>query len=244
MSITIILPTFNEAENLPKLVSALYYLSLNDLHLIIVDDNSPDGTGQIAEDLAASHPGKIEVLHRPRKMGLGSAYVTGFQLALQNGAPIIGQMDSDFSHPLEKLPVMEDALKGSDAVLGSRYIKGGSVDERWSFWRKQLSRFGNTYARTILRLPMHDVTGGFRLFSCEALARMPFDRIRSNGYIFQVEMAYLGYLLGFHFTEVPIYFADRCRGKSKMSLRIQLEASIRVWQLVWQYRDLKPIHST
>jgi len=243
LSITLTLPTYNEAENLPKLVSALLSLPLDDLHLIVVDDNSPDGTGQIADDLAASHATQIQVLHRPRKMGLGSAYVTGFQLAIKNCAQVVGQMDSDFSHPLEKLPVMEKALSGNDVVLGSRYVPGGSVDERWSFWRKQLSRFGNTYARTILGLPMADVTGGFRLFSCDALARMPFDRIRSNGYIFQVEMAYLGHLLGYRFTEVPIYFADRRWGKSKMSLRIQLEAAVRVWQLLYQYRDLRPVHS-
>jgi dolichol-phosphate mannosyltransferase len=240
LQIILILPTFNEAENLPKLVSALFSLPFDDLRLMVVDDNSPDGTGQIAEDLSVSHAGKIDVLHRPRKMGLGTAYVTGFTLAVKKGADVIGQMDSDFSHPVERLPEMVKALEGVDCIIGSRYIKGGSVDERWPLWRKGLSRFGNAYARTILGLPMRDVTGGFRLYRLEALKRMPLDRIRSNGYIFQVETAYMGYLLGLQYAESPIYFADRRWGKSKMSPRIQMEAALRVWQLLWFYRDMHP----
>jgi dolichol-phosphate mannosyltransferase len=242
VKITLILPTYNEAENLPKMVSALFSLPLDDLHLLIVDDNSPDGTGKLADELSNARPGRIDVLHRPGKLGLGTAYVTGYKTAFENGADIVGQMDSDFSHPVEKLPEMVKALEKSDVAIGSRYIPGGSVDERWSLWRKALSRFGNTYARLILGLPMHDVTGGFRLYSREALKRMQFDRIRSNGYIFQVESAYMGYLLGLHYSEVPIYFADRRWGKSKMSPRIQAEAAFRVWQLLWFYRDMHAIH--
>jgi dolichol-phosphate mannosyltransferase len=242
VQITLILPTYNEAENLPKLVSALFSLPFDDLHLIVVDDNSPDGTGHLADNLSNAMPGKIDVLHRPGKLGLGTAYVLGYKNALEKGAQVIGQMDSDFSHPVEKLPEMVKALDTSDVAIGSRYVPGGSVDERWPLWRKELSRFGNTYARTILRLPMHDVTGGFKLYKREALLRMPVDRIRSNGYIFQVETAYMGYLLGLHYAEVPIYFADRRWGKSKMSLRIQAEAAFRVWQLLWFYRDMRAAH--
>ena len=239
MHVTIILPTYNEAENLPKMVSALFSLPFDDLHLLIVDDNSPDGTGKLADDMATARPGKIDVLHRPGKLGLGTAYITGYKLALEKGADVMGQMDSDFSHPIEKLPEMVKALENADVVIGSRYVPGGSVDERWSFFRKALSSFGNRYARTILHLPMHDVTGGFKLYKREALLKMPLDRIRSNGYIFQVESAYMGYLLGLHYAEVPIYFADRRWGKSKMSLRIQAEAALRVWQLLWFYRDMR-----
>jgi dolichol-phosphate mannosyltransferase len=239
LQITLILPTYNEAENLPKMVSALYGQPLDDLHLIIVDDNSPDGTGKLAEDMAVERPGKITVLHRARKMGLGTAYVTGYKLALEQGAQVIGQMDSDFSHPVDKLPALAKALEDCDVAIGSRYIQGGSVDERWSIWRKGLSSFGNFYSRTILGLPMHDVTGGFRLYQHNALQRMPLDRIRSNGYIFQVETAYMGHLLGLSYCEVPIYFADRRWGKSKMSFRVQSEAAFRVWQLLWFYRDMR-----
>lgn len=180
----------------------------------------------------------MRVLHRPGKMGLGTAYINGFQRALQDGAQSICQMDADFSHPPAKIVELVEALKGCDIALGSRYIPGGALDERWPLWRKSLSGFGNFYARTILNLPMKDVTGGFRLWRRTTLEGMPLDRIRSNGYIFQVEMAFVATRLGFTMKEVPIYFADRRWGKSKMSLRIQLEAAVRVWQLLNMYRDL------
>ena len=220
------------------MVSALYALPLDDLHLLIVDDNSPDGTGALAETLAAEHPGKIAVLHRPGKMGLGTAYVTGFKTALEQGADLIGQMDTDFSHPVEKVPELVKALETCEVAIGSRYTPGGSVDERWPVWRKGLSAFANAYARSILRLPMKDVTAGFRMYRREALQRIPLDRIRSNGYSFQVETAFLTHRLKLTCCEVPIYFADRRLGTSKMSLRVQLESAYRVWQLLWAYRDL------
>lgn len=238
MQITFVLPTYNEAENLPKLVSALFSLPLPELNILIADDNSPDGTGKIADQLAVAHPGRITVLHRPGKEGLGRAYLHGFQVALEQGAEAVGQMDSDFSHPPEKIPEMATALEKNDIVTGSRYIKGGSVDRNWPIWRKGLSAFGNFYARTILGIPVRDVTGGFRLYRRETLQKMPLHRIRSNGYVFQVELAYLAYLSGFHACEIPIYFADRRWGESKMSLRIQLEAAVRVWQVKFAYRDL------
>lgn len=238
MRTTVVIPTYNEAENLPKLVSALFSLPL-DLKLLVVDDNSPDGTGQIAEDLARTHPKRIDVLHRPGKMGLRSAYLNGFQKIVDGDAQAIVQMDADFSHDPAKLVEMSRMLDSSDIVLGSRYVQGGSVDEKWPLWRKWLSAFGNFYARSILGLPLHDVTTGFRMWRAETLKQMPFERIQSSGYIFLVEMIYLAHCLEFKVGEVPIYFADRRFGKSKMSLKIQIEAAIRIWQVLWNYRDLR-----
>ncbi len=239
MNITVVIPTYNEAENLPKLVSALFALPLEDLRLLVVDDNSPDGTGQMADELAAARPGRMTVIHRAGKLGLGTAYVAGFRRALDDGADAVAQMDADFSHPPEKLVELFQALQSCDVALGSRYVPGGSVDRQWPLWRKGLSAWGNFYARTILGLKVHDVTGGFRLWRREALSELPLERIRSNGYSFQVEMLYLAHLSGCCFIEVPIYFADRRWGQSKMSFRIQREAAIRVWQLLFEYRHLK-----
>jgi dolichol-phosphate mannosyltransferase len=232
------LPTYNEAENLPKLVSALFSLPL-DLRVLVVDDNSPDGTGAIADDLSKQYIKKVYVLHRSGKLGLRSAYMEGFQKAFDLGANAVVQMDSDFSHDPAVLPEMARRLASHDVVIGSRYVEGGSLDERWPLWRKALSGFGNFYARTILGSPLHDMTTGFRMWRREALENMPLDRIRSNGYIFLVEMAYVAYLMGFQISEVPIHFADRRWGKSKMSLKIQLEAAIRIWDVRFHYRDLQ-----
>jgi len=239
MQLTIVLPTYNEAENLPKIFSALLKLPLTDLKLLVIGDNSPDGTGKIAEDWAQQKLGRISVNHRTGKRGLGTAYIQGFQKALADGAEVIGQMDSDFSHPPEKLLEMLSALETCDAVIGSRYVPGGGVDERWPAWRKGLSSFGNIYARTILSLPIRDTTGGFRLWRNETLQSMPLEQVRSNGYAFQVEMTYIAHKMGFQFREVPIYFADRRWGDSKMSFQIQVEAATRVWQLIWVYKNLK-----
>jgi dolichol-phosphate mannosyltransferase len=239
LQITVVIPTYNEAENLPKMVSALFGLPLPELKLLVVDDNSPDGTGQMAEDLAAQHRGWISVLHRPGKMGLGTAYVTGFAAALKAGAEAVAQMDADFSHPPERLVEMASALETCDAVLGTRYSQGGGVDVHWPLWRKALSGFGNVYARTILGIPFKDVTGGFRMWRQETLGKMPVERIRSNGYMFQVEMAYIATLLKFQVRELPFYFADRKWGRSKMNIRIQLEAALRVWMLPGAYGDLR-----
>ena len=242
MHITIVLPTYNEAENLPKLVSALLSLPLN-LAVLVVDDHSPDGTGKIADELSIQHPGKMIVLHRSEKQGLRSAYMEGFQKAFELGAEVVVQMDADFSHDPNILPEMARRLAACDVVIGSRYIKGGSLDEHWPAWRKALSAFGNFYAWTILASPLNDMTTGFRMWRRETLQSMPLDRIRSNGYIFLVEMAYVAYVMGFRITEVPIHFADRRWGKSKMSLKIQLEAAMRIWDVWWHYRDLRKKHS-
>jgi len=237
--LTVIIPTYNEAENLPRLVSALFSLPLENLNLLVVDDNSPDGTGELAEMLAYEHPGCLMVLHRRAKAGLGTAYIAGFQYALKAGATAIAQMDADFSHPPEKLVELVEVLQDCDVALGSRYVPGGSVDERWPAWRKGLSAWGNFYARTILSVPVRDVTGGFRLWRRETLLGMPLELVRSNGYAFQIELAYIAYLLGFTTKEVPIYFADRRWGQSKMSFRIQQEAAFRVWQMRFRYQRLK-----
>lgn len=241
MKLTVVVPTYNEAENLDKLVSALFRLPIPDLSLLVVDDNSPDGTGELAETLAREHPGHFDILHRQGKLGLGTAYIEDIRAALASGAEAIAQMDADFSHPPELLVTLLDTLNCCDVVMGSRYVPGGAVDQRWPMWRKGLSAFGNYYARTILQLPVCDTTGGFRLWHRHTLQNMPLERVRSNGYGFLVEMTYLAHRLGYSFREVPFYFADRRWGKSKMSLRIQIEAAIRVWQMPFEYRDLLPV---
>ena len=241
MILTIVIPTYNEAENLPRLVAALFALPLPGLRILVVDDNSPDGTGRIAEDLGKAHPGQISVLHRPGKLGLGSAYIQGFRRALAEGAEAVLQMDADFSHPVEKIPALAQALAEYDFVIGSRYVRGGSLDAAWPLWRKGLSGFGNLYARGILGLPIRDVTGGFKLWRAATLKAMPLVRVRSNGYVFQVEMNYVATRLGFRATEIPIHFADRRLGTSKMNVRIQIEAALRTWTLLGLYRDLKKI---
>ena len=238
MRITIVLPTYNEAENLPKLVSALLSLPL-DLSVIVVDDHSPDGTGEFADQLSNKNPGTVSVLHRAGKLGLRSAYIEGFRKAFEMGAEAVVQMDADFSHDPVVLTEMARRIASCDVVIGSRYVKGGSLARRWPLWRKALSAFGNLYARTILGCPLRDVTTGYRMWRREVLQNMPLDRIRSSGYIFLVEMAYVAYLMKYRISEVPIHFADRRWGKSKMSLKIQLEAAVRIWDVWWHYRDLR-----
>ena len=237
MKIVQVIPTYNESVNLPELIPALFDLNLPGFHVLVVDDNSPDGTGQIAEKIAENYPGRMNVLHRAGKTGLGKAYIQGFRQALDEGADVIGMMDADLSHPPTRLPALLAALDDADVAVGSRYVKGGSVDRDWPFWRKALSWFGNTYARTILGLPVHDATGGYRLWRRSALEAIPFEDSRSNGYVFIVELAYMAKLAGLRFKETPIYFAERTHGESKMSLRIQIEAALRVWQLRGMYKD-------
>ena len=239
MQLTVIIPTYNEAENLPKLVSALFALPISELKILVVDDNSPDGTGHIADVLAERQAGRVSVLHRSGKLGLRTAYLEGFKKAVAEGAEAIGQMDADFSHDPNRLVDMLTALEGTDVVLGSRYVAGGSVDENWPLWRKWLSAFANFYARSILNFPLRDITTGYRLWRCETLQGMPLDRIDANGYIFLVEMAYMAWCLKYGFAQVPIHFADRRWGKSKMSFKIQVEAALRIWQVKWAYQDLR-----
>ena len=238
MRIVVIVPTYNEAENLPRLVSALFALPL-DLSVMIVDDNSPDGTGRIADDLAAAHPGRVRVMHRTGKLGLSSAYLQAFRTLFDSDVDAIAHMDSDFSHDPKDLVAMAKQLANFDMVIGSRYIKGGGTDVEWPLWRKALSAWGNFYSRTILGVTPHDVTAGFRIWRRDTLQGMPLERIKSSGYVFMVEMAYLACCLEYRIGEVPVYFAERRLGKSKMSFGIQIEAAFRVWQVLWDYRDLR-----
>jgi dolichol-phosphate mannosyltransferase len=238
LQIAVVVPTYDEAENLPKMVTALFALPL-DLRVLIIDDNSPDGTGRIADGLAREHPGRMEVIHRAGKLGLASAYKQAFASLLESSVDAITQMDCDFSHDPTVLVEMAKRIETCDVVLGSRYVPGGSTDLRWPFWRKALSAWGNFYARTIMGMPIRDVTGGYRMWRRETLQSIPLERVKSGGYVFQVEIAYLAYCLGFKICEVPIYFADRRWGKSKMSIKIQLEAAVRVWSVLWNYRDLR-----
>ncbi|PKO01878.1 MAG: polyprenol monophosphomannose synthase [Chloroflexi bacterium HGW-Chloroflexi-5] len=240
MKIAVVIPTYNERENLPKITAQLMALPL-DLRLLVIEDNSPDGTGKVADELTQQYPGRVSVMHRTGKLGLGTAYISGFKQLLTTDADAIGQMDADFSHPPEKLLEMITALQDVDIAAGSRYIPGGSLDEKWPFWRKALSGFGNIYARTILGMSLKDVTGGFRLWKRQTLEAFPLDEIKANGYVFQVEMAYVAQKLGFRFKEIPIHFNERIYGQSKMNFRIQVEAALRVWELPGRYRHLKKI---
>ncbi len=237
MQIAAIIPTYNEAENLEALVSALFVLPL-DLRILVVDDSSPDGTGQLADRLAA-HDDRVSVLHRGGKLGLGTAYLAGFNVLFNQRPEAILQMDADLSHEPGRIADMARKLESCDVVLGSRYVRGGSLDDKWPIWRKGLSAFANRYARTILHLPIADVTTGFRLWRRETLTGMPLDQIKSSGYVFLVEMIYLAHCLQYRIGEVPIHFSERQTGRSKMSFQIQTEAALRVWQVWWRYRNVR-----
>jgi dolichol-phosphate mannosyltransferase len=226
----IVLPTYNEAENLPKMVAALLALE-PPVAVLVVDDSSPDGTGSIADGLAARHPKRVSVLHRTSKTGLGDAYLAGFRRALADGAERIFEMDADFSHPVEAVPKMLELAETNDVVVGSRYVSGGRLDERWSPLRRFVSWGGNVYARLITGLRVRDTTAGFKCFRREALERIRLDEVRSQGYNFQIEMALRCQKAGLRVAELPIYFRERDAGVSKMTPQIALEALWRLWQL-------------
>ncbi|MCA9902521.1 MAG: polyprenol monophosphomannose synthase [Anaerolineae bacterium] len=238
----VVIPTYNEAENLPRLIEALFALPGVPLNVLVVDDNSPDGTGKIAHALAESYPGRIHVLDRTEKAGLGPAYVAGFKEALRRNADYIIQMDADFSHQPAYIPQMIAKLEeGFDLVIASRFTNGGSVDANWGWQRKLLSWFANRiYVRLLLGIPVSDATAGYRIWKRQTLIGLNLDRVRSNGYAFQVEMAYVACRLGFKVTEIPIHFPDRAHGESKMDVRIPLEAAVRVWQMIARHRSLNP----
>lgn len=238
---TVVLPTYNEAENLPLMIDALLALPVP-VNILIVDDGSPDGTGEIAERLASEQRGRISVLHRTEKGGLGTAYIAGFKRAIDLGAEYIIQMDCDFSHQPKYVPELIAKLEaGYDVVCGSRYARGGSVDKTWGPYRKLLSWFANAvYVRILLAVPVSDATGGYRIWRRETLIGMGLERIHSNGYVFQVEIVYVASRLGYRITEIPIYFPDRVRGQSKMGSGIIIEAALRVWQLMYRHRSLTP----
>jgi dolichol-phosphate mannosyltransferase len=224
----VIVPTYNERQNLPSLVRALLPVD-PELHILVVDDGSPDGTGQIAEDLGRE-TGRVEVIHRAGKQGLGTAYVAGFRHALLRGYDRIVEMDADFSHRPEDLPRLLAASDRADIVIGSRNIPGGRVIG-WSPLRQFISKGGSIYARLLLGLPIYDCTSGFKCFRRSALQVLNLDTLRSNGYAFQVEVNYACARAGLTFEEVPIVFPDRAHGKSKMSGNIAVEAAWLVLRL-------------
>jgi len=229
VAVTVVLPTYNEAANLPVVVAALMELPLTGLRILVADDNSPDGTGRIADDLAVSYgPDRISVVHRPGKQGLGRAYVDGMTRAVLAGAQLVAQMDADLSHAPGYVLQMLGVLLSTDAdtVIGSRYIAGASVARDWPWYRKLLSGFANAYVRSLLRLGIRDVTSGFKLWRSTALEAIDIASIRSDGYSFQVEMNYRAAQRGLKVIELPIHFAERSEGESKMSLRVQLESAL------------------
>jgi dolichol-phosphate mannosyltransferase len=233
--VIVVIPTYNERDNLPKIVSKLEALQMPNLQVLVVDDDSPDGTGDLADKLAQESPGTIGVLHRTEKDGLGRAYVAGITRALNEGADIVIQMDADLSHPSETIPVMVQALATTDAavVLGSRYVQGGSVAGDWGWHRKALSAWANFYVNTILRLRVKDATAGFKAWRAETLQKIDVSSIQSNGYAFQVEMNYRTVKHGMRIMEVPIRFEERAEGVSKMSLAVQLESALIPWKLLF-----------
>ncbi len=219
----------------PSALSPQSSFTTPQVSILIVDDNSPDGSGALADELAQQHPGQIMVLHRPRKLGLGTAYRAGFNLALQNGADVAIEMDADFSHSPTYLPAMLSLLEDHDVVVGSRWAPGGSLDESWETWRYLLSKYANVYARWVTGLDVYDTTAGFKAFRADALRKLPLERVRSDGYAFQIEMATACQRSGLRVAELPIHFEERARGKSKMSWRIICEAAWRVWQIKWRW---------
>jgi dolichol-phosphate mannosyltransferase len=232
----LVLPTFNEAENLETVVAAarrvLAQAAPAGFHVLVVDDDSPDGTGAMADELAAAHPDEVEVLHRPVREGLGPAYLAGFARALSAGAGYLFEMDADLSHDPADLARLLDAVRdgGADLALGSRYVPGGGVAD-WGAIRRIVSRGGSWYARRALGLDIRDLTGGFKCFRADVLREIDLPSVRSRGYAFQVELTYRTIVRGFRVVEVPIVFRDRELGTSKMSWHITAEAAVLVPQL-------------
>ncbi|NGO40989.1 polyprenol monophosphomannose synthase [Streptomyces ureilyticus] len=234
-AVTVVMPTYNEAANLPRMAEAVLQLPLNGLHLKIVDDSSPDGTGRIAEELAEKYNAdapawqpRMSVLHRTEKDGLGRAYVAGMSAAVDEGAEYVVQMDADGSHPVEAVPRMlgTAVASGVGLVVGSRYVEGGSLDEDWGAHRVLLSRFANRYARTVLGTKIRDITAGFNLWSAQTLRDVDLRSLDSAGYSFQVELKYKAVRAGHSAVEIPIRFEERTEGVSKMTLRTQLESAV------------------
>jgi dolichol-phosphate mannosyltransferase len=229
----LIIPTYNEAANVEPIVTAareqLERAVPGNFRILVVDDNSPDGTGVIAETLAAHDP-TVEVLHRPRKSGLGHAYLAGFAHAMSRGAQTLIEMDADFSHDPCYLPALLEASGTADVVLGSRYVPGGGVRD-WGLVRQLISRGGGFYARRVLGVSVRDLTGGYKCMRRSVLEAIDLSSVRAEGYVFQIEITYRAILAGFSVHEVPIVFAERAAGKSKMSTRIALEAIVRVPEL-------------
>ena len=225
----VVVPTYNERENIERLIRSLLGQPLN-LAVLVVDDNSPDGTGQIADQIAEREP-RVRVIHREGKLGLGTAYIAGFKWALANtDARYIFEMDADFSHDPHAIPLFLEKIRDADLVIGSRYVQGVTV-VNWPLSRLILSVSANIYTRIVTGMPLHDATGGFKCFRREVLMSLPLDHIKSDGYSFQIEMNFHAWKRGFRIIEIPIVFTDRLVGASKMSRRIIWEAAFMVWKL-------------
>ena len=225
----VIVPTFNERENLPILAAGL--MTYPNVQLLVVDDRSPAGTGELADDLARQHPGRIEVMHRTERPGLGRSYIDGIRLALTRPVDVICQMDCDLSHDPTHLPSLIAATDHADVVIGSRYIPGGDI-ANWPLRRRLLSRFANLYIHAVTRLAARDCTSGYRCWRREAMAALPLERFESDGYSFLVEMLYAASMAGFRIAEVPITFVERRQGESKLTSGVLLESAATPWRVV------------
>jgi dolichol-phosphate mannosyltransferase len=236
--VVVVVPTYNEATNLPLLVEELLALALPNLRVLVADDNSPDGTGEIADKLAATYEDRVIVVHRAGKEGLGRAYVDGIGRALDAGAEYVVQMDADLSHPTEYVPQLLGTMlaTGAGLVIGSRYVSGGALAEDWPLYRKALSGWANFYVQRLLSLQVRDLTSGFKIWRAEVLRDIGLDGIRSNGYSFQVEMHYLAHKRRHKVVEVPIHFNERQHGESKMSFGVKLESAVMPFQLRYRHR--------
>ena len=233
----VVVPTFNERDNLPVLTAAL--MVYPEISLLIVDDNSPDGTGELADKLARTYPDRIEVLHRTANRGLGRSYVDGIRAALHRPVDVICQMDSDLSHDPRQLRALIAATEHADVVIGSRYIPGGAI-VNWPLQRRLLSRFANTYIRLVTRMSARDCTSGYRCWRRDALASIPLDQTGSGGYSFLVEMIFAASVAGLRFAEVPITFVERRLGVSKLSNAVLIESAITPWRLIASRKSARP----
>lgn len=226
--ILVIIPTYNELENIRKIIPEVLNKS-DDIDILVVDDNSPDNTGKYVEEKSRVEP-RIKIIKRPYKMGLGTAYIAGFKYAIDNNYDLVFEMDADYSHDPKDIPSFLEAIKEADLVLGSRYINGVRV-LNWPMKRLMLSYYASVYTRIITGLPVHDTTGGFKCFRIEVLKAIDLDKVKSNGYSFQIEMTYKAFKKNFKIKEIPIVFTDRAKGQSKMSKKIVREAVFMVWKL-------------
>lgn len=225
----VVIPTYNEAMNIEGIIRTVWS-AYSSLHILVVDDNSKDGTADIIRKIQEEAPEKLHLLSRAGKLGLGTAYIAGFEWALARGYQALVEMDADFSHDPKELPALVRGLHDADVVIGSRYVIGGST-ENWHFFRKWISRAGSFYARTILGMTVNDLTGGFNAWRADVLRKIGLESIKSEGYSFQIELKYRAFRHGFKLVEHPIIFSERREGQSKMSSRIVFEALLRVWAL-------------
>ncbi len=241
MKTIVVMPTYNEVGNIRPMAGALMALDVPGLSLLVVDDNSPDGTAAAVDELGREYPGRVSLLRRAGKQGLGTAYKAGFHRALADGADVVVQMDADFSHSPQDVPRLVGALAAHDVAIGSRYARGGSLDESWGAGRHLLSWWANAvYTRLILGTRQRDTTSGFRAWRRDTLQGLNLERIRSNSYDFMVEMTYVAERLGYRVVELPIHFSAREAGESKMGLAHMLQSALCVWRIRAWHRALTP----